>query len=402
VRIALLANGAADDHLLVLVAHHISADGASFAPLARDLMGAYIARVGGEAPGWSPLAVQYADFALWQHAVIGSEDDENSVAARQLAYWREQLAGFSGTLELPLDRPRPSVPSNRGASVGFTIPAEVHEGLIRIAREHRSSLFMVVHAALAVLLARLSGSSDVAIGTPIAGRGERALDELVGMFVNTLTLRTPVARTASFDELVGLVRETDLSAFANADIPFERIVEAVVPGRSAAQNPLFQVMLAFQNLEQPTLELPGLTVAALEAGEPPAKFDLQLVVEPRQLPDGQETTAQAFGRRLTRILAAVAADSQVLIGDIDILDAEERDRVRTAPAVPAEPSAVPATNGTRLTQALAAAVEDDPDAPALVWGEAEMSYQDLDARSSRLARVLIGYGCGPGEGVAVR
>ncbi|MFD0361486.1 amino acid adenylation domain-containing protein [Nocardia sp. GCM10030253] len=417
VRVRLLADGTAADHLLVLVVHHISADGASLAPLARDLMTAYIARVGGEAPGWAPLTVQYADFALWQHAVIGTDDDENSVAARQLAYWREQLAGVSGTLELPLDRPRPTVPSNRGASVGFTIPAEVHEGLIGIAREHRSSLFMVVHAALAVLLARLSGSSDVTIGTPIAGRGERALDELVGMFVNTLTLRTSVERTASFEELLLRAREADLSAFANADIPFERVVEAVLPGRSAAQNPLFQVMLAFQNLEQPTLELPGLTVGALDSGEIAAKFDLQLVVEPRLLEDGkpgeivaiftyaadlfEESTAQALGRRLARILAAVAADQRVLVGDIDILDAEERDRMRIAPV--AAPSAVgPASGGTRLTQALAVAVDDDPDAPALVWGEDEMSYQDLDAHSSRLARVLIGHGCGPGVGVAVR
>ncbi|MFQ6324698.1 amino acid adenylation domain-containing protein [Nocardia sp. CWNU-33] len=419
VRVCLLANGTADDHLLVLVVHHISADGASFAPLARDMMASYIARTGGEAPGWAPLPVQYADFALWQHAVIGTDDDENSVAARQLAYWREQLSGLSGTLELPLDRPRPTVPSNRGASVGFTIPAEVHEGLIRIAREHRSSLFMVVHAALAVLLARLSGSPDVTIGTPIAGRGERALDELVGMFVNTLTLRTSVERTASFEELLLQAREADLSAFANADIPFERVVEAVLPGRSAAQSPLFQVMLSFQNLEQPTLELPGLTVGALDSGAIAAKFDLQLVVEPHLLADGkpgeisavftyatdlfEESTAQAFGRRLTRIMAAAAADQQVLIGDIDILDAEEHDRVRMGPAAAPEPSVVgPASGGTRLTQALAAAVDDDPDAPALVWGEDEMSYQQLDAQSSRLARVLIGHGCGPGVGVGVR
>ncbi|WP_227998431.1 non-ribosomal peptide synthetase [Nocardia australiensis] len=418
VRIVLLANGAADDYLLVLVAHHISADGASFAPLARDLMAAYLARVGGEAPGWSPLPVQYADFALWQRAVIGADDDENSVAARQLAYWREQLAGLSGPLELPLDRPRPTVPSNRGASVSLSIAAEVHEGLTHIARRHRSSLFMVVHAALAVLLSRLASSSDITIGTPIAGRGERALDELVGMFVNTLTLRTPVERTASFDALVEQIRETDLTAFANADIPFERVVEAVAPGRSGPRNPLFGVMLVFQNLEQPTLELPGLTVGAVESGELPAKFDLQLAVEPRQLADGapgeivavftyaadlfDESTARAFGRRLERILAAVVADSQAPVGDIDILDAQERDRVRTAPAAIAEPSATASGNGTRLPQALAAAVDDDPDAPALVWGEEEMSYQDLDARSARLARVLIEHGCGPGTGVAVR
>ncbi|WP_433195712.1 amino acid adenylation domain-containing protein [Nocardia sp. CA-107356] len=416
VRARLLADVAADEHVLVVVVHHISADGASLAPLARDLVTAYLARIGGTAPGWSPLAVQYADFALWQRAVIGTDDEENSVAARQLAYWREQLSGLSTAQVLPLDRQRPPAPSGRGASVGWTVSAGVHEGLVHIAREHRSSLFMVVHAALAVLLARLSGGSDIAIGTPIAGRGQRALDDLVGMFVNTLTLRTAVDRGMAFDELVERTRATDLTAFAHADLPFERVVEAVAPGRGAAsQHPLFQVMLAFQNLEQPGLELPELTVAALDAGEIAAKFDLQVVVEPRRLADGtpgelvivftyatdlfEESTVRGLGRMLERILAAVVADSGARIGGIDILDADERDEALTAGgAAQADAS----TGGTELTHLLTAAMEDDPDAPALVWGEQEMPYRDLDAQSSRLARVLIGYGCGPGTGVAIR
>ncbi|MEU0501741.1 amino acid adenylation domain-containing protein [Nocardia sp. NPDC005998] len=415
VRARLLVDAAADEHVLVVVVHHISADAASLAPLARDLTTAYLARVGGTAPGWSPLAVRYADYALWQRAVIGIEDDENSVAARQLAYWREQLSGLSTAPVLPLDHQRPAAPSGRGASVGWTVPAEVNEGLVRIAREHRSSLFMVVHAALAVLLARLSGGSDIAIGSPISGRGQRALDDLVGMFVNTLTLRTAVDRGMAFDELVEHTRATDLAAFAHADLPFERVVEAVAPGRGAAsQHPLFQVMLAFQNLEQPNPELPELTVAALEAGNIVAKFDLQVVVEPRQLADGstgelvivftyatdlfEESTVRGLGRMLERILAAVVADPRARIGGIDILDADERDEVLTAGAT----QSAAATGGTELTHLLTAAVEDDPDAPALVRGEQEMPYRDLDARSSRLARVLIERGCGPGTGIAIR
>ncbi|WP_433681023.1 amino acid adenylation domain-containing protein [Nocardia sp. CA-119907] len=415
VRARLLVDAAADEHVLVVVVHHISADGASLAPLARDLATAYLARVGGTAPGWSPLAVRYADYALWQRAVIGTEDDENSVAARQLAYWREQLSGLSTAQVLPLDHPRPTTPSGRGASVGWSVSAGVHEGLVLIAREHRSSLFMVVHAALAALLARLSGGSDIAIGSPISGRGQRALDDLVGMFVNTLALRTAVDRGMAFDELVERTRATDLAAFAHADLPFERVVEAVAPGRGAAsQHPLFQVMLAFQNLEQPSLELPELTVAALDAGDIVAKFDLQVVVEPRQLVDGQpgelvivftyatdlfeESTVRGLGRMLERILAAVVADPRARIGGIDILDADERDGVLTAGAAQCDA----ATGGTELTHLLTAAAEDDPDAPALVWGEREMPYRELDARSSRLARVLIGRGCGPGTGVAIR
>ncbi|MFI6775436.1 amino acid adenylation domain-containing protein [Nocardia sp. NPDC050412] len=403
VRARLLADG--DQYVLVVVVHHISADGASLAPLARDLVTAYLARVGGAAPGWSPLPVQYADFALWQRKVIGTDDDENSVAAGQLAYWRQQLAGLSNAPVLPLDRQRPVASSGRGAAIGWTMPAEVHEGLIRIAREHRSSVFMVVHAALAVLLARLSGGSDIAIGTPVAGRGQRALDELVGMFVNTLTLRTSVERGMAFDELVEQTRATDLAAFAHADLPFERVVEVVSPGR-----PLFQVMLVFQNLEQPSLELPGLTVAALDAGDVVAKFDLQVVVEPRLRADGtpdelvtvftyatdlfEESTVRGLGRMLERILTAVVADPGVRIGGIDIVD--EQDLVPTAT------DATATTDGTELTHLLTAAVEDDPDAPALVWGEQEMPYRKLDAKSSQLARVLIGRGCGPGAGVAIR
>ncbi|MEV5838954.1 amino acid adenylation domain-containing protein [Nocardia sp. NPDC052112] len=406
VRGRLLADAAGDGYVLVVVVHHISADGASLAPLARDLVTAYLARVAGVAPGWSPLPVQYADFAIWQRAVIGTDDDENSVAAQQLAYWREQLAGLSNAPVLPLDRQRPVTPSGRGASVGSTVPAEVHEGLLRIAREHRSSLFMVVHAALAVLLARLSGGSDIAIGTPIAGRGQRALDELVGMFVNTLTLRASVERGMSFDELVEQTRATDLAAFAHADLPYERVVEVVAPGR-----PLFQVMLVFQNLEQPSLELPGLTVAALDAGDTVAKFDLQVVVEPQLRADGkpdglvtvftyatdlfEESTVRGLGRMLERILTAVVADPGVRIGGIDIVD--EQNPVPTVTDATAA-----ATDGTELTHLLTAAVEDDPDAPALVWGEEDTPYRELDVRSSRLARLLIGRGCGPGTGVAVR
>ncbi|MBF6327638.1 non-ribosomal peptide synthetase [Nocardia transvalensis] len=405
---------AGQEYLLALVLHHIAGDGASMAPLARDLVTAYVARSQGGEPGWAPLEVQYADFAIWQRTVIGGDDEENSVAARQLGYWRDQLAGLSTTPVLAPDRPRPAVPSMRGGSVGFLVPAAVHEGLLRIAREHNSSLFMVVHAALAVLLARQSGSADIAIGTPIAGRGERALDDLVGMFVNTLALRTGVSTSDTFDALVEKARETDLSAFANSDIPFERVAEVVAPGRSGTQS-LFQVVLSFQNTEQPNLELPGLTISALDTDAVAAKFDLQVTVEPRHDADGSpaelitvltyatdlfdESTVQALGRRFERILAAVAADPQLPVGTIDLLDEQER-RVEPERAEPVETTGT--TVGTALAQALAAAVEDDPDGPALAFGEDAVSYQELDARSSRLARVLIGRGCGPGVGVAVR
>ncbi|WP_454195261.1 amino acid adenylation domain-containing protein [Nocardia sp. Marseille-Q1738] len=422
VRIRLFSGPAADEHLLVFVVHHISADGSSLAPLARDLVTAYLARIAGSAPSWAPLAVQYADFAVWQRAVVGTDAEENSIAAQQLAYWRQQLAGVSAAAQLPLDRPRPAVASLRGASTGVVVPAQVHEGIARIAREHNSSLFMVVHAALAALLARLSGGSDIAIGTPIAGRGAAALDDLVGMFVNTLTLRTDVDPAAAFAALLGQVRETDLAAFANADIPFEQVVDAVLPAAAGAGNPLFQVMLSFQNTEQPSLELPGLTVSALETDEVVAKFDLEVIVEPRHRANGtpdelvvvftyaselfQEATVQRLARRFERVLAAVAADPRAIVGDLDIADVAEQDRALTAPVRPAEPSTAEQVGVTLLPELLAGAVESNPDGVAVVYADAstqlgEMEYVDLDDRSTRLARLLIERGIGPEDLVAI-
>ncbi|MFE7722813.1 amino acid adenylation domain-containing protein [Nocardia rhizosphaerihabitans] len=405
---------AEEEHVLAVVVQHIIADGASLAPLARDLVIAYRARVEGRSPSWAPLPVQYADYALWQREVLGEETDENSTAARQLDFWRHALAGQSGTVELPHDHPRPPHASLRGADVSTTLPADVHARLAEIARSHNASLFMVVHAALAVLLSRVSGSTDIAIGTPIAGRGEPELDDLVGMFVNTLTLRTQVSPLRGFDELVSTAREVDLAAFANADLPFERIVEEVAPTGTVSHNPLFQVVLSFHNTEAPVLRLPGLTIEALDLAARPAKFDLQVNVEPRLTETGEpaelgivftyatdlfdEHTVAAFARGLTEIVTAVAADPRVRIGDIDLRDAGERERELTAAAYAPAPSA----NGAALAQELASAVEEDPEAPAIDLGDAELAYHQFDARSSQLARSLIARGAGPGTGVAVR
>ncbi|MGW5310411.1 amino acid adenylation domain-containing protein [Nocardia thailandica] len=408
VRATLFTDGG-DEHYLVVVVHHISADGVSMAPLARDLITAYAARCHGAAPAWTPLPVQYADFALWQREVLGEVTDPGSAAAAQLAFWRERLAG-AGTAALPVDRPRPATRTGAGAETGFVVPADVHAGLLRIAKGHNASLFMVVHAALAALLSRLTGTGDITVGTPVAGRGERVLDDLVGMFVNTLALRTQVDTAASFDVLVDRARDTDLAAFANADLPFEQVVEAA--GTDAES--LLSVVLSFQNTERPSLELPGLTVSGMDNALVTAKFDLQVTVEPREGADGapaglgavltyatdvfDEATMAAFGRRLQRVLAAVAADPLVAVGAVDILDAAERERATAAPAA----NASSALRGTALPQLLTAAVDDDPDGPALVWGEEALTYAELDARSSRLARVLIGRGCGPRTGVALR
>ncbi|GGL39231.1 non-ribosomal peptide synthetase [Nocardia jinanensis] len=400
-----------DEHVLALVVHNIAADEASLAPLTRDLMIAYRARVGGESPRWSPLSVQYSDYAIWQRAVVGAETDENSVAATQSAYWRDRLRDLPGEPGLPLDRPRPARPSMRGDTTGFAVSGEVHEALDRLARDRGATLFMVLHAAVSVLLHQVTGADDIAVGTPVARRAERALDELVGMFADTITLRTRIEPSLSFAELLDRAREIDLDAFANADIPFEQVVQIAAPDRAVAHDALFGVVLTVRNTEQATLNLPGLTVRAPYPGALAAKSDLRIDIDPRRDADDapgdlritltfatdlfDEPTVRLFGRRLARILTAVAADPRLPVGGLDIPEIAVRERG----AVPTDRVAPAATAGTALTQSLSASVEDDPDGPAVVWGEAAVTYQDLDARSSRLARVLIARGYGPGTGV---
>ncbi|GAC02867.1 putative non-ribosomal peptide synthetase, partial [Gordonia namibiensis NBRC 108229] len=232
-RVRLLPVGE-DEYILLAVLHHLVGDGESMRPLIGDIVTAYLARSVGEVPGFAPLDVQFADFALWQRRVLGSPDDASSVVGRQLEYWAKQLAGTPDVLELPADRPRPRVASHRGATVSVPLPAATGVRVDELARERGVTSFMVVHAALAVLLARLSATDDIAVATPIAGRGQQALDPLVGMFVNTLVLRTSFAPRDSFADLLDQVRSVDLEAFAHADVPFEAIVERVQPVRSQA------------------------------------------------------------------------------------------------------------------------------------------------------------------------
>ncbi|WP_280312644.1 amino acid adenylation domain-containing protein, partial [Nocardia abscessus] len=401
---------AGSEYVLVFVAHHISADGWSMGPLTRDLMSAYVARGGGREPSWAPLPIQYADYALWQRDVLGADDDPESLAGAQLAYWTVELADLPDELNLPADRPRPAAQSFAGGKTDFVIDADVHAALAGLARQHNATLFMVVHTAFAVFLSRLSGTDDIAIGTPIAGRGEAELDDLIGMFVNTLVLRTRVAPGLAFTELLAANRETDLRAFANADIPFERLVEALDPERSAGRHPLFQVALSFENLTATSFELPGLSFTALDPAADTAKFDLLLTVREQRTESGAEAGLAAeftyardlfdeqtiieFGRRFRRILAAVARYPATAVGDLAILDDSERADLiaRTgAPAVP--PSTLP--------ELMAAAVAANPAGIAVVADDRTFSYAELDAASAQLARALIDHGAAPDVLVAI-
>ncbi|WP_425303655.1 amino acid adenylation domain-containing protein, partial [Nocardia wallacei] len=403
-----------DDYVLVFVAHHIATDGWSMGPLTRDLMLAYASRSGGEAPAWAPLGVQYADYALWQRRALGSEDDPDSLLAQQVSYWRRELAALPEQLDLPADRPRPDAASYRGATVEFEIEPGLHADLNRVAREHHSTLFMVVHAALAVVLARLSGTRDIAIGTPVAGRGHAALDDLIGMFVNTLVLRTEVDPAATVGELLHAVRRTDIAAFAHADVPFERLVELLDPVRSASRHPLFQVMLTFQNLAPTDLRLPGLTVSGVDAATPPAKFDLQVTLAERIGDSGaaqgisaaltyatdlfDAETVAGFGEYLRRVLAALAHPATA-VGDIELLTDADRDRALRQWNTP------PATPRTATEPALVALIDEQvrrrPDAVAVRAGATTLTYGELDRRANRVARALIAQGVGPESLVAV-
>ncbi|PBC41982.1 non-ribosomal peptide synthetase [Rhodococcus sp. ACPA4] len=398
------------EYVLVFVIHHISGDGFSMGPLIRDFVSAYVARSQGQSPQWQPLPVQYADFALWQRQILGSEDDPESVISEQVTYWQERLAGIPDQLDLPTDRPRPRIESHRGAGYDFSIDAELRAGLDRVAREVNASLFMVVHSALAVVLARLSGTSDIVIGTPAAGRGERALDDLIGMFVNTLVLRAEVDPESSFADLVRHVRESDLGAFSHADVPFERLVEILNPERSQARHALFQVGLAFQNLQRSVLQLQDLDVADFALPDLLAKVDLQLtLIESESSGNGgltaqftyatdlfDESTIASLANRFLRVLNAAVVDSAQVVGDIDIIETSEHAQILDW-SRGSDEDRLDASPMTLFAQY----VDTDPSACAVVAGDVELSYGDLDALSSVAAAQLVVAGVRPDDVVGL-
>ncbi|MBT2510508.1 non-ribosomal peptide synthase/polyketide synthase [Streptomyces sp. ISL-98] len=402
-------SGSDSEHVLSVVLHHIAGDGWSMGPLARDLGTAYAARLGGTAPGWEPLPVQYADYALWQRQLLGDEDRPDTLAHEQLEYWRAHLAALPEELDLPTDHPRPASASHHGGMVPFGIDAELHQQIAEFARRSSSSVFMVVQAALAALLNRLGAGDDIPIGSPIAGRTDEALDHLIGFFTNTLVLRTDVSGQPTFRELVGRVRGTDLDAYAHQDTPFERLVELVNPTRSRARHPLFQVMLVLQNTPEAGLELPGLTIEAEPATTDVAKFDLVFSLRERAGDGGMDgdlefngdlfeaDTAAVLAHRLVHLLRAVVAEPDLPVSRIDVLGDDERHRVLTAwnTADGARAEAAP------LSALFEAQVARTPEAVAVLHDGETLSYAELNARANRLARWLVGRGVRPDTVVAL-
>ncbi|MFB7510479.1 condensation domain-containing protein, partial [Streptomyces broussonetiae] len=344
----------ADEHVLLLVMHHIAGDGWSLGPLAADLATAYAARREGEEPQWAPPPVQYADYTLWQHELLGDPADQDSLFARQQAYWTEQLADLPEQIRLPADRTRPATPSCSGGHLAIELDAELHAGLVRLGREHGASVYMVLQAALASLLDKLGAGTDIPVGSLIAGRTDQALDDLVGFFVNTLVLRTDTSGDPTFAELLGRVREGALAAYAHQDLPFEHVVEALNPARSPARQPLFQVLLALQNVPRTEFALSGLDAEVVLVRTPTAMFDLGFHLLERGGTGGpaagivgrveystdlfDPATVETLVARWLRLLAAVVAEPDRPLSRIDVLTTEERHEllvVRNDTACPA-------------------------------------------------------------------
>ena len=400
-----------DEHVLLLVVHHIAGDGWSMAPLARDVSTAYAARCRGEVPGWKPLPVQYADYALWQRELLGQDTDPDSVLARQLAYWRRALAGVPEELALPFDRPRPAVAGHHGDTVPLTVPA----GTAQTAGGAGPGAGRDgVHGpAGRVWRCCCPGSvreRTSPLGTAIAGRTDEALDDLVGFFVNTLVLRTDLTGNPSFSELLGRVRGVALDAFAHQDVPFERLVEDLAPARSLARHPLFQVMLTLQNNTQAVLDLPGVGRRAHTGHGGEVRPGLRPVrgFRPRwhaggtagrgHVRDGSVRPGDGRGHHTAAAAGTRSRHGrpQAPVARIEVLDAAERQRILsewndTGREVP---------QGT-LPELFQAQVARTPEATAVVFEGVELSYGELNGRANRLARLLIARGVGPESLVAV-
>ncbi|WP_203183063.1 non-ribosomal peptide synthetase [Streptomyces pratensis] len=402
-----------DAHVLVLVVHHIAADGSSLAPLTRDLGAAYRARAGGGKPTWAELPVDYADYTVWQRRLLGDEHDPGSLVSRQLAYWRDALDGLPELVELPRDRSRPAAPRHTGATHDFALDAATARAVADLARTRGCSVFMVLQAALSVLLSRHGAGDDIPLGTAVAGRTDEASSDLVGFFVNTLVLRTDLTGDPTFLELLDRVKQFDLSAYAHQDVPFERLVELLNPARSQNHHPLFQTMLILQNhTPAAPVDLPGLEAAGVPIDAGVSKFDLSFTFTETNDDSGRPSgmrgavdyatelfdadTVSGLAERLVVLIKAVTAEPDRPLSTYDVLTATERTRLATWGTGPVESlpeSTVPALFAQR--------VRLDPDAPAVRDAVTTLTYGELDARAEALAQHLTARGIGPEDRVAV-
>ncbi|MEE8524221.1 MAG: amino acid adenylation domain-containing protein, partial [Thermoanaerobaculia bacterium] len=399
---ALLSRTAAEDHTLLLNQHHIVSDGWSIEILLREIGILYRAFASGERPALPEPEIHYGDYAAWQRRWLAGE-----ALDAQLAYWSERLRAVP-ELELPADRPRPTTPSLHGGRVTVTVSEARTAALEALGREAGATLFMTLLAAFQVLLYRLTGQRDVAVGTPVANRDRAELEGLIGFFVNTLVLRTDLGAAAdaggrppSFRQLLARVREVCLGAFAHRDLPFEKLVEALRPERVLGRTPLFQAMFTFQRLSlQELIELPGLSLEPFPVDDGIARFDLTLsaFVSPRGLAVALDYSRELFDHTTARrllggfehLLAEVTADPDRGIADLEMLPAAERHQLLTEQ----QGRAVDPERLQTLDRAFAAAARH-PDAVAVACEDRQWSYRELERQVARIAHRLRRSGVGP-------
>ncbi|MFD7899392.1 amino acid adenylation domain-containing protein [Streptomyces sp. NPDC059743] len=393
-----------DEHALLLTFHHIASDGWS-----EDLLVAEVAARYGDAVAGRPTAepqgpLQYADFAVWQRERLSGE-----LLERQLVHWRERLAGLE-PLELPTDRPRPAVRDVAGAQVPLKVPAEVAGRLTALARAQGATPFMALTAVYAMLLGRWSGQRDVAVGTPVAGRDRPEVQDMAGLFLNTLVLRTDLSGSPSFTEVLRRVRESALDAYGHQEVPFERLVDELAPERDPSRTPLFSAMLLWQEESAATAgprTMGPLTVDRLPVGESTAKFDLTLGVS--ELSDGSlsgalnyasalfdRETAERFAAHFARLLESATAEPGLPVDELEILSPAERGLLLEE----WNDTARPYPSGT-LPALFEAQAARTPDAPALRYEGTTVSYARLGAEADRLAGELRERGVGPESVVGV-
>jgi amino acid adenylation domain-containing protein len=384
------------EHVLLLTLHHIACDAWSVGVLSREVAELYEAFSRGQPSCLPELPLQYADFAAWQRAWLQGE-----TLATQLGYWKRRLAGVPPALELPTDRPRPAVPSSRGGRHPFTFPRELGESLQALGRREGGTLFMTLLGAFQVLLSRYTGSDDIVVGSPVAGRSERETERLIGLFVNTLVLRTDLSGDPTFRELLGRVREVCLDAHAHQDLPFEKLVEELQPERDPSRTPLFQVMFTLQNAPRAALSMAGLEVSGMAVDRATAKFDLSLSMGETER-GLQGTLAYSAGlfdaatiARLARhyrtLLEGVVADPERRLSELPLLTEEERQQIlvewnATASDYPRERC---------VHELFEAQVERTPEAVAVACEGQHLTYRELNWRANQLAHHLRRLGVGP-------
>ncbi|MFI1584201.1 amino acid adenylation domain-containing protein [Embleya sp. NPDC020630] len=380
------------ESLLLVVVHHISADGWSLTTLTRDLGRAYAARIRGTRPDIPPLPLQYRDYAAWQREHLGDENDPDSPLGRQLAYWTGRLADAPAGLTLPTDRPRPIVAGHAGDVHAFELPADLCTALDDLARSAHTTLFVALHAGLAGLLTRLGAGEDIVVGSPIAGRADAVLDDLIGFFVNTVVLRTDTSGDPTFAELLARVDRSWLPAYAHQEVPFDLLVEKLNPVRSLSRHPIFQVSLGLLNTPDAITGLPGLADPWTLANTRSAKFDLAFHLFPHRTETGRpdridatveyatdlfdRDTVRRMADRLVRLLREAVADPHRPLGALTVLDdAELADLRPIAPATHPEHDT--------LIAAFHARVAAHPQASAV--GEDVLTYRELAQRARALA-----------------